>query len=464
VLAEREATGTRVVVPRSIPRRIGGRYRPIQVIGQGGWGVVYEAQHEITQARLALKVLRADRGDLGAVGLARFRREARISALLGSRHVVRVFDAGIDPDLGNLPFLVMELLQGQSLAKTAGAVPQPPDLVVSWLVQLASALDDAHRVGVVHRDLKPHNLFLQHQGRLKVLDFGVAKVLAEVEADRTVMGPVVGTPLYMSPEQATGSSVGLETDIWAVGICAFRLLTGRDYWTSSGKQLLAEITRAGVRPPSALGFGLGAGFDDWFMKSCAPSPRDRWHSTGEQVEALARALDQAISRAVDLAEHDAPALPPDAIDQLLPESTYEFDRAGERVDARARTDRTSATAMALLSLGAAIGATVALFQKPLPEPHGKAPPPLLAAAVQAQVPLPSSSPAAVSAPVTSPAEPGSGDVPAGKPRPSHAARKRAVPEASPPPPPAVAGALPVEPALHAVHVETNAPDPLAEPH
>ena len=151
-----------------LPARIGGKYRPLRLLGKGGMGVVYEVEHEHTGQRLALKVLTQQPG----ASVERFKREARAASLIKSDHIVRVTDADVAPELEGAPFLVMELLDGQDLERATGDTPASPADVVEWLRQVARALGKAHDAGLVHRDLKPENLFLTRDGRVKILDFG----------------------------------------------------------------------------------------------------------------------------------------------------------------------------------------------------------------------------------------------------------------------------------------------------
>jgi serine/threonine protein kinase len=277
-----------------LPRRIGTKYRPMRVLGRGGMSVVYEVEHGLTRDRLALKVLKRS-AHLDPVALARFRREARMSALMKSAHIVRVLDADIAPELGGAPFLVMDLLAGADLATVARREPQSPETVVEWLRQAARAVDLAHHNGVVHRDLKPENLFLvQSKGGpplIKVLDFGIACIPSLDDERGTKTGVLVGTPLFMSPEQASGAEVGPPTDMWSMAMCAFRLLSGRAYWNAGNMtMLLAQIVYEEILPPSRRELDLGASFDEWFLRSCAKDPAKRWESAGAQIEGLAAAL------------------------------------------------------------------------------------------------------------------------------------------------------------------------------
>ncbi|HVU04587.1 MAG TPA: serine/threonine-protein kinase [Polyangiaceae bacterium] len=278
-----------------MPRLVGGKYRPLRVLGRGGMSTVYEVEHVLTRDHLALKVLKGTKGTLDAVSWARFKREARMSALMKNEHVVRVLDADTAAELDGAPFLVMDLLDGADLSTTVGKTPQAPERVVDWLRQAARALDLAHAHGIVHRDLKPANLFLANTADggtlVKVLDFGVASIPQFEDGQGTATGAFVGTPLFMAPEQASGAEVGPPADIWAIGISAFRMLSGEDYWVASTVSLLlAKIVYEEPVAPSQRGFSLGAEFDAWFLKSCARRPDARWRTVGEQVEALAEAL------------------------------------------------------------------------------------------------------------------------------------------------------------------------------
>jgi len=273
---------------------LAARYRVERRLGQGGMGSVYLVRHVRTQERLALKVLHASiAADPRA--LERFRGEAQAPARIDSDQVVRVVDADVAPELDGAPFLVMEYLRGRDLGQLLaerGRLTAPE--VVDLLGQTARALDKAHALGIVHRDLKPENLFLAERDdrttSLKVLDFGVAKLVAAGGATST--GQVLGTPLYMAPEQLTQNAlVGPRTDVWAVGLIAFRLLTGRYYWTfTTLEELLALVTARPMPPPSAVGAALGPAFDAWFQRCCARPIDQRFASVGEAVAALAQAL------------------------------------------------------------------------------------------------------------------------------------------------------------------------------
>jgi serine/threonine protein kinase len=276
-------------------------------------GAVYEVEHEHTGQRLALKVLTQQPG----ASVERFRREARAASLIKSSHIVRVTDADVAPELGGVPFLVMELLEGQDLERTTGDRPTPPAEVIEWLRQVARALVKAHEAGLVHRDLKPENLFLTRGDDgaplVKILDFGIAKMAAEVSA-LTASDTFLGTPGYMAPEQtdSRGPAVTFRADLYTLGLIAFKLLTGRSYWrTGSLAQLLAQILAEPMPPASERGSTFGPEFDAWFRRACDRDPDKRFASAAEQVEALAVVL--GLPEAA-LASHPTPMQPQRASD------------------------------------------------------------------------------------------------------------------------------------------------------
>ncbi len=223
-----------------VPGQVVGRYRIEAPLGEGGMGEVYRAHDTMLRRAVALKIVRVDRGNLAAAGVAdpgqraRFLREARAVAGLRHPNVVTIFDVG---EIDATPYLAMELLDGRTLRAFVGQ-PVALERKVRWLAEIASALAAAHRAGLVHRDIKPENVMVCGDDTVKILDFGVAKV-AEPDGPlsarehaqgaasfRTGFGALVGTPRYMAPEQAAGLTSDPRTDEFAWGLVAFELLTG----------------------------------------------------------------------------------------------------------------------------------------------------------------------------------------------------------------------------------------------
>jgi serine/threonine protein kinase len=284
-----------------------GRYQIVRRIKAGGMGAVYEVIHLETRRRRALKVM------LPSVVSDpelrdRFKQEATIAAEITSDHIVETFDAGIEPHTGT-PFLVMELLQGEELAqvlKERGRL-SPAD-VVTLLAQAALALDKTHAAGIVHRDLKPENLFITQRDdgsiRLKVLDFGIAKVVAQGgKSNNTTRA--LGSPLYMSPEQLRGrGDIGPPADIYALAHVAYLLLTGTSYWDTEKREtdniysLMVKIGE-GVREAASVraaraGVELPPAFDVWFAMATAIRPEDRYQRASSLVASLAKVLGQPV--------------------------------------------------------------------------------------------------------------------------------------------------------------------------
>jgi serine/threonine-protein kinase len=277
---------------------IGGRYRIERAIKAGGMGAVYEAVHTATKKKVALKLMHPSivaNPDMRR----RFAQEATVSALVGSRHLVDVLDAGVDDAAGGVPFLVMELLHGQELGdRIRVSGPVAVGEALDFLDQVAEGLAKAHQAGIVHRDLKPENLFVakdEHGSTVKILDFGIAKVVEGAVSAPTQSG---GTPLYMAPEQMGRDGVTTAVDIWAFGLVAFTMLVGQPYWSATSiGQLYGDIL--GGDYPSAvtrareLGATLPPSFDAFFFRCVARDPSARFPTALEAAQALRHALGSA---------------------------------------------------------------------------------------------------------------------------------------------------------------------------
>jgi serine/threonine protein kinase len=232
-----------------------GRYRILSLLGTGGMGSVYRAEHEAIGRTVAVKILHPEHCNSPAER-ERFRREARVAVRLRSPHVVETLDFGEDAE-GRL-FLVMELLEGEPVrAVLAREGHLAPERVVRLLRQLLAGLDAAHTGGIIHRDLKPENLWLDGSGsaeRLRLLDFGIAKWTgAAMGTAQTQAGLVVGTPEYLAPEQAVGGEVDHRADLYSTGVLAFVLVTGRHpFDTRDVRALLAAHAYRAVPSPSTV--------------------------------------------------------------------------------------------------------------------------------------------------------------------------------------------------------------------
>lgn len=310
------------------------RYRLVRHIARGGMGTVYEALDLVTQRPRALKTMLphivSDR-DLRA----RFASEARVTAPIRSQHIVEVFDAGIDAK-SDLPFLVMELLEGEDLASLLlrrGALPAAEVLLL--LSQLCLALTRTHAAQIVHRDLKPENLFIAKRDdgspHLKVLDFGLAKVTADGKRGITTRN--LGTPLYMSPEQIRGEGrIDGRTDLYSVGQIAFAMLTGRAYFADEADEstgpygLLLWIVHGVLEPATVRarkrGIVLPMEFDAWFARATAIEASERFETAEAILRALALALGVPLvprkSSDWDSPLESPPSQPPDPVIVVTP--------------------------------------------------------------------------------------------------------------------------------------------------
>jgi serine/threonine-protein kinase len=232
----------------SVGNVVGGRYRVDGLLGRGGMGVVYAATHQLTQRRVAVKVLDADPSELPAQR-ERFLSEARTAAAVRHPNIVDILDMGTH--LGS-PFLVMELLEGSTLDPVlADRRPVSYADCLSWLLPIIGALATLHEAGIVHRDVKPSNIFLYRAGPHvivpKLLDFGLARAVGDARLTRS--GVVIGTPLYMAPEHAAGAQVGPLADVWSTGVVLYECMTGALPYSSTDRSVVAAQVLAGhVRP------------------------------------------------------------------------------------------------------------------------------------------------------------------------------------------------------------------------
>src|ERR1700722_8979557 len=211
---------------------IGGKYRLLRLLGNGSMGEVWAALHVNLGREVAIKLIHDENPDLGE----RLKREGMACARLEHPNIVRVYDIG-EAEGGN-PFLVMEVLSGETLADRIAARRLTPVEIIAVALGIAHALHAAHGAGIVHRDLKPANVYL-HRGPgtdvevVKVLDFGVSKMLASHERGVTVTGALVGSPAYMSPEQARAPrEIDPRADLWSVGVLLFEMIAGQRPFTS----------------------------------------------------------------------------------------------------------------------------------------------------------------------------------------------------------------------------------------
>ncbi|HEX5240267.1 MAG TPA: protein kinase, partial [Candidatus Limnocylindrales bacterium] len=265
---------------------LGGRYRLVELLGQGGMATIYRARDSQLERDVAVKVLRPEYG-ADPDFVARFRQEAQSAASLNHPNVVAVFDYGTDP-AG--PYIVMELVDGEDLASIVRrGGPLPPRQAARLTAQVARALAAAHGHGIVHRDVKPGNVLVARDGRVKVTDFGIARALSE--SALTLPGTTLGSVHYFSPEQARGELATEASDIYSLGIVLYELLTGRRPWEGDSAAAIATARLTGTVPsPSSVRSGIPAALEAVDRRALALRPEDRFASATEMAEALDRWL------------------------------------------------------------------------------------------------------------------------------------------------------------------------------
>jgi serine/threonine protein kinase len=265
---------------------LGGSYEIIRMVGEGGMGRVYEARHQRLQSkRFAVKMLHPELARQPEV-VTRFQREAEASSVVSHPNVVDVYDVSSSPD--GRPYIVAELLQGEELGSHLDRVGKMTPAAAAHVVrQVCAALGAAHAAGIVHRDVKPENVFLSGDGRrVKVLDFGISKV-GDDKDGLTKTGTVMGTPDYMAPEQARGDRVDSRADIYAVGAMLYRALTGRKPF--EGRDPMATLTAVLTEEPprpSEIAAGVPLSLEHVIQKAMAKNPAERYQTMAELDAAL----------------------------------------------------------------------------------------------------------------------------------------------------------------------------------
>ena len=267
-----------------IGREIGGRYRLTAPLGEGGMSTLWRAVDQQLDREVAVKILRPQySADPGFA--ARFRQEARAAASLSHPSIVSVYDYGTDPD-GETQYIVMELVEGRDLAAILHERGRlSTDDAVQVAIAVASALEAAHRRGIVHRDVKPGNILITDDGDVKVTDFGIARAVSE--ASMTVTGTTLGSVHYFSPEQARGDEVTGRSDVYALGIVLYEMLTGRRPFEgdSAAGVALKRLTEHPPRPMIA-GQPLAVGLEAILRRALEREPEDRFPDAGSFAEAL----------------------------------------------------------------------------------------------------------------------------------------------------------------------------------
>ncbi|MBV9377772.1 MAG: serine/threonine protein kinase [Alphaproteobacteria bacterium] len=276
-----------------------GRYRVEELLGTGAMGEVYRAHDPAIDRMVAIKVVRPElvAGSGGAQLLERFRREARAAGRRFHPNIVAIWDFGDD---AGMPFLVMELVEGRSLdqvIKLSGSLE--PRRSVGIITQVLGALGFAHENGIVHRDIKPSNVMVLQDDRVKVADFGIARIEA---SEFTIVGDLLGTPAYMAPEQLSGSPIDHRTDLFAAGVILFETLTGvKPFRGKSITEIMSLMEKRGPEDIRALNPSVPEALKHVIIKSVSFDPAQRYADAAAFSKALAEALPQMAAEPPDRA-------------------------------------------------------------------------------------------------------------------------------------------------------------------
>jgi beta-lactam-binding protein with PASTA domain/tRNA A-37 threonylcarbamoyl transferase component Bud32 len=273
------------------PRLLSERYELGDTLGYGGMSEVHKGRDVRLSRDVAVKVLRADLARDPQFQL-RFRREAQNAAALNHPAIVAVYDTGeTESEFGTLPYIVMEFVDGQTLREIVkGTGPLSQQRVMEVMADVCAALDFSHRHGIIHRDVKPANVMITRGGAVKVMDFGIARALADGQ-NMTQTAAVIGTAQYLSPEQARGEAVDARSDVYAAGCVLFELLTGEPPFSGDSPVAVAyQHVREDVRRPSEVNPDVPAELDSIVLKAMSKNPANRYQSAAEMRSDLVRVL------------------------------------------------------------------------------------------------------------------------------------------------------------------------------
>ncbi len=274
------------------PKNLSSRYELGEIIGFGGMSEVHKARDMRLGRDVAIKVLRADLARDPTFYL-RFKREAQNAAALNHPAIVAVYDTGeAEVDGGPLPYIVMEYVDGDTLRDLVrGKGPLPPRRAMEIIADVCAALDFSHKNGIVHRDMKPANIMINRQGAVKVMDFGIARAIADSSNPMTQTAAVIGTAQYLSPEQARGEQVDARSDVYSVGCVLYEILTGEPPFTGDSPVAVAyQHVREDPQLPSHVHPGVPRELDSVILKAMSKNPANRYQTAAEMRGDLIRVL------------------------------------------------------------------------------------------------------------------------------------------------------------------------------
>ncbi|HET9874997.1 MAG TPA: Stk1 family PASTA domain-containing Ser/Thr kinase [Mycobacterium sp.] len=272
------------------PQRLSDRYELGEILGFGGMSEVHRARDTRLHRNVAVKVLRADLARDPSFYL-RFRREAQNAAALNHPAIVAVYDTGeADTPAGPLPYIVMELVEGVTLRDIVqNDGPMPPIRAIEVIADACQALNFSHQHGIIHRDVKPANIMIDKYNAVKVMDFGIARAIADSGHSVTQTAAVIGTAQYLSPEQARGDTVDARSDVYSLGCVLYEILTGDPPFVGDSPVAVAyQHVREDPVPPSQRQPGLPADLDAVVLKALAKNPDNRYQTAAEMRADLVR--------------------------------------------------------------------------------------------------------------------------------------------------------------------------------
>lgn len=301
---------------------LAGRYELIEKIGDGGMAIVYKAKDRLLKRFIAVKILKPEFvQDIKFV--ENFRKESHAAASLSHPNIVSIYDVGQE---GNINYIVMELVSGKTLNELIKEeAPMDYRKAADITKQVASGLSAAHKKGIVHRDVKPHNILMTEDGIAKITDFGIAKAVTNTTIVDSGKDNVMGSVHYFSPEQAKGANVDEKSDIYSLGIVLYEMLTGKVPFDGDNPVTIALMQiNEPVTPPSVFNHNVPPGLERIVMKAVEKQPKDRFASADEMIEALDKM--EVVNRVVGDSVYDGAEELNEAYDSYDNYNTYSFGR------------------------------------------------------------------------------------------------------------------------------------------
>ena len=272
----------------AIPEKF-GRYHVVKELGRGAMGIVYRAEDDVLQRVVAIKMIAlTGNSQERDTHEARFRQEARAAGGLAHPSIITIYDVGRE---GDVAFIAMELVEGRELRELIQSGEIPPSRACEIAIQVAEALAFAHEKGIVHRDIKPGNIMVLPDGRIKIMDFGIARL--QEPTVKTQTGVLLGSPQYMSPEQISGQSLDGRADLFSLGVVLYEMLTGiKPFDASDLTQVLFWVVNMPAKPPSERRPGLPSVLDFIIARALKKKPEERYTGAAEFAADLRNALDE----------------------------------------------------------------------------------------------------------------------------------------------------------------------------